>query len=346
VIDLNGAVDRLVAAQPDDAPNLTQLRQRARRRRRHHTVVAAVSAAVVVIAAVVGYTQLGPAQSHTVTDNGSDGPPLATVPVAPLITSAGPAGIVARVLPGAGAAVTYTAKRDGSIETLEIRLPPKDHPPSGSVLEQNFVYAEIGWKARLAFAVVTSRDRAITKYRLTYADGSTPRAALDYFHGGSLPVHFIGGKPGGVDPKLDTLDVSKAEVQLRSSLAILHKALGTGAITGQQISVISIDPSHDQFALQVDIAVRGPSVLAGHLGDVVDGLETGLVGGPVTSLIEGLGVVVTAQGAPLIGAWAAPRSGTGSTDFAPSIHSSGDYSVTLNFPDLTGGPHAVATAHG
>jgi hypothetical protein len=346
MIDLYGAVDRLVAAQPDDAPNFAQLRQRARRRRRRHAVVAAISATVVVIAAVVGYSELGPAQSHTVTYNGHGGPPVATVPVAPLITSSGPAGIVARVLPGAGAAVTSTANRDGSIETLEIRLPPRDQPPSGSVLERNLVYAEIGWKARLAFAVVTSHDRAITKYRVTYAHGSTPRAALDYYHGGSLPSHFVGTEPSTVDRKLDTLDVYEAEAQLRSSLAILRKALGIGAISGQQISVISIDPSHDQFALQVDISVRGPSVLIGHIGDVIDGLETGLVGGPITSLIEGFAVVVTAQGAPLIGAWAAPRSGTGSTDFAPSIRSTGDYAATRNFPDLTGGPHTLITVHG
>jgi hypothetical protein len=248
----------------------------------------------------------------------------------------GVGGIVGEVFPGA--TISYGPSVTGHGRDLSVHLAPTSHPATGTPLERTFAYADNGWKLHLAVAVAATTDPTITSARLTNADGSIPEGANNYYQ--EEPINALGG-----DPKLDTLSLSRAETQLRSNLHTLSTGLGAGAITRQHITVIPIDSSRDQYALEADINLRGQSALHGHLGDALDGLDTGLIGN-ASSLIEGLAVVVTIRDAPVAGVWSAVRYGSGASEFAPSLHPTGDYAPTLTFPDLTGGPHDAGTAHG
>lgn len=79
-----------------------------------------------------------------------------------------------------------------------------------------------------------------------------------------------------------------------------------GRVTKASPFVISSGAGANQYALEVDITVDEASSLAGHYGDVLQGLRTGLTGDLSATPVEGLSIVVTlADGTPVVGSWEA-----------------------------------------
>jgi hypothetical protein len=91
----------------------------------------------------------------------------------------------------------------------------------------------------------------------------------------------------------------------------------------------------------VDLDVTRPTAVRGHLGDIAAGLATGLTGDR-DAVVEGLAVVVTSAGRPLLVAATAVRAGGGTIAFGPGVRNPGSLTATGHFPDLTGGPPTIS----
>lgn len=252
--------------------------------------------------------------------------------------------VVDHVFPGA--TVSYGRAPSGAAGPLrlDMRLPPSVKPLSGSAADKAFVADDTGWRGGLAFAAARALDPRIGAFRLTYANGTAPPGpdGNDY-HGGVMRL------PPGAHrvrmPNLDRLSVPVALKQMRSNLHVLDQAIGLGAVAGQQIHVIALDPARRRFALDVTVDLRDRDALRGHLCDLLDGLSTG-VGGSGQGWIEGLGITAAVDGRPIAGGWSSARLMSGSIEVADGINYPGDNGALSHFPDLTGGPHAACSAPG
>lgn len=254
-----------------------------------------------------------------------------------------PQTIIARVLPGSSASVvpvtvtsmprhkTRPATGTDAVN-LNITLPGTATPPSGSATAQQFAYANLSWRADLGTAAIGVTKTQLLSYKITYADGTVPGAAFNYF------TNLIRLQPGPStpeDPSIDTLASSSAVAQAKASVAALTAALPAGAITNSTVTVVPITSDASQYALSIAVDLSDPALLNGHIGDLLQGLGTGLVAG-ADVMIEGLEITVSSAGQPLAGSWQAIRSGIGTVAFDPSIDQSSFSSSTVDFPNLTG----------
>jgi hypothetical protein len=258
------------------------------------------------------------------------------------LSSGGYGQTAAAVGVSAGSSTTGAPAGSGSsattstVQTVDVRLGRAT--PAGSPMADAFTWADTQWRAQLVSAAAAEVTPAITGYSVTEPDGTVPGGAGNFFQGSvrSDPTNAAIDDPG-----LDSISESAAVSQLDSNIATLGDALGAGAVVSSSTAVIATG----SFALSATVDVASADDLAGHLGDIVDGLETGLVGGS-SSLIEGLGVEVLAQGVPEVGAWEAARAGAGDLQFNPGITVGATLAPTRTFPDLTGGPAAAASGLG
>lgn len=101
--------------------------------------------------------------------------------------------------------------------------------------------------------------------------------------------------PGGPERSpfsvIGSVPLSTLTPQLNSNLQTLTDALGAGAVLASHITTLPVDPANGAYAFEVDLKVSDLSVLTGHLADVLNGLDTGLVGDQ-TALAEGLAINV------------------------------------------------------
>lgn len=101
--------------------------------------------------------------------------------------------------------------------------------------------------------------------------------------------------PGGPERSpfsvIGSVPLSTLTPQLNSNLQTLTDALGAGAVLASHITTLPVDPTNGANAFEVDLKVSDLSVLTGHLADVLNGLDTGLVGDQ-TALAEGLAINV------------------------------------------------------
>jgi hypothetical protein len=251
-------------------------------------------------------------------------------------------GIVNNYLPGATATVQPApVGSNSSGDVLAIALPSSDIPGGESALQMQFIYHELGWKARVAAALVAQADPNVTSYTLTTAKGDVPADAFNDFHGG-----FMTGSQTA-DPSLDSILPSLALQQLQSNLDVLVAAMLSGSVTQAVATLLPTNPSGNQFVVEADVSIDQASSLNGFYGDALVGLQTGLTGGPTSDVVEGVAIVVTASnGSPVFGAWHAARSQSGVMQFADPNDASQSLQVTASFPNLTGGPSTIAASTG
>ncbi len=277
--------------------------------------------------------------------------------VAKAATASTPASVVDSVLPGAQVSVTQPAttstgqssqtpySSDGSYtaggEALSIQLPASAIPTGQTPMQSQFTYQELGWRASLAVGVIDA-TQPISEYQVTTATGDVPTTAADAFHGS-----FASGWTPGSDPALDTLSSDTALAQLKSNLNVLTQALPAGSVQSSSATLVPIGSSSNQYALDASVTLTDASALNGHYGDALVGMETGLVGNVATSPIEGVAVTIyAADGTPIAGEWSATRAQSGTTAFGDPATAPTSYSVTTNFPVLTGVPAITSGAVG
>lgn len=241
-----------------------------------------------------------------------------------------------------GAATTQSAAPTplSDLHTLEIQL--ADPTPDGTALDNTFDWADTGWKAQLVAAVSAVANPSITGYSLSEPDGTVPSEASNFFQGS---VRSDPTNSAIDDADMDTITHAQAESQLNSNIATLSSALGAGGLESSSVTVIPLGAGTNSFALAATLDVSSVADLDGHIGDIVDGLETGLLGGS-KSLIEGLGIQVFVDNTPEIGAWEAARAGSGDLQFNKDLTVPDVLTPTQQFANLTAGPAASASALG
>jgi hypothetical protein len=209
--------------------------------------------------------------------------------------------------------------------------------------EDAFAYGDVAWRAGMLAASLSTEVPGLAGYRLSApADMqvSVPSAALGVLQG-SLP-------PAGAGAKLvDLGSVSEKEAlaQMASNLATLEAALPPPVVTSTGVSIVPVDAERGRFALSVTVGTEASATLLEHAGDVMVGLQTGLVG-DVRANIEGLAITVLEGGRPLAASWIAVRAMAGTTMLAPGLELPAVQSVDADFRNLTGGPEVAAAGLG
>lgn len=251
--------------------------------------------------------------------------------------------MVSSVLPGSVVTMQSAGAQSSTpTQGMLVQLSPSAIPSGLTTLEQEFAYEDIGWRVRLVASIANETNPYLTSFSVLPTTGTVPINAQDALHGGIV----VGSQPFN-NPSLDSVGPSAALSQLQSNLTALKNALPTGSVLSESAVVLPLGSSVNQFALQANVTVDQPSSVAGHYGDVIEGLQTGLIGGPFTSMIEGLEIEVTAaDGTPVVGAWESTRSASGTLQFGDPTQATSSMQVTTSFPVLTGGPTTASGALG
>lgn len=205
--------------------------------------------------------------------------------------------------------------------------------PSGDDVNDVFPAAETGWKAAMVAATIAERDRSVLAYRVA-PPVSVSAGAENYLHG---VMRTRSDTPIGAD-YLATSPVAagEAERQAVSNVDELVSVIGSQAITDRQVRVLPVGPGGD-VALDIRLRVTDLSVLQRHLGDVVVGLASGLLGeGP--QAISGLAISVVDDSGHRAGWWRAPSAGAAFGLWSPKLSPPPVLEPTRKFPNLIGGP--------
>ena len=147
----------------------------------------------------------------------------------------------------------------------------------------------------------------------------------------------------GPAPKLGSVTPSQALAQARSNLRVLRGVLPRGTIKATRILPVVLRPG--RFGLEVDLRVSSLRRLATRVGDVIDGMQTGLVGDD-RAVVAGLAIAVTDDRGRRLGSWQSVLSSSGSVLANPSLTVPDVLSPRGFYPNLTGGPPTYGSASG
>jgi hypothetical protein len=194
---------------------------------------------------------------------------------------------------------------------------------------------ELEWKFDLIAGVAAAGYRDITGWQATWP-GITYRDPPYERHGLYIaPTNY---------PRLGTVDAQGATQQLASSLSVVHSVYPPGTITASRIVVVPVNAAANLFGLEAQIRTPDMADLKPHIGDIVQGLETGLTGDQ-SATIEGLSIQLMDDAGHRSGWWSAVRAGSGAGLEDPSVSQCG-YTPDTTFPNLTGGPRTVDSGCG
>lgn len=274
-----------------------------------------------------------------VTAQGGAGPSVAdeASAAASRIAAALPAAATGLAPDGAGG---YRVQIQEPIADLLSQLPaaaPSD--PDADL----YAAAETGWKAQMATMLALDQAPDVTALEVAPAGGSVSPVAANFLH---QTVRMAPGEHAGFDlQRSGSVSQADARRQLASNLAVLAGALPPDTLQTQRVTTIPLDPAAGRFALQVDLGVHAIAVLQDHLGDLLAGLPTGLVG-DASATVEGLAIVVTDDAGQRIGSWQSARNGNGSMLWSRAIALPPTLTTTATFPNLIDGPPTSASASG
>lgn len=245
-------------------------------------------------------------------------------------------------IPGGASAEIAPVGRGGEPDGEQLVL-----TPSRENVEENaadpFAYGDLAWRAEMLAASLATQVADLRGYRLAPPDGlrvSVPSSALGLVQG-SLPLPGAAAELVG----LGSISEKEALVQMASNLDALESAITAPALTSTAASVVPVDAARRRFALVVTVETEAGEALLERSGDVMVGLQAGLVG-DVGANIEGLAITVREGGRPLAASWIATRAMAGTTMLAPGLELPAVQSVEVEFPNLTGGPDVGASGFG
>jgi hypothetical protein len=268
---------------------------------------------------------------------------------ATLSSSAGPP---AMALPGQGSA---PASNDSAAQLLTIVVPagsfsPPAVPVAGVTApaspenEANDSAAgELGWRAAIAAAAAGLENSNILTYSVTVPGQSVSPVDQAMLHG---QIRLRAGAPeNGELSDIGTVALSTMQAQARSNLVTLQAALPAGTILASSVTDLPVAAAADDYAFEFDLRVTNLSALQPYVGDIVQGLDTGLTGG-ATAPSEGVAINIVDTTGKRAGWWGAGRAGSGFTTADPALSVIGSSSETTSFPDLTGGPSPTGSFTG
>jgi hypothetical protein len=253
--------------------------------------------------------------------------------------------VVTATLPGASGTLVTDGDSGGVVggvpspgqKDLSIRLSTGDTVPIDPARAQ-FFFADRGWRAGLASGLIGQQDATVVSYHVTDASGVVPGGAENEY---SEVIRIQGGTSLAAEPSNPPIATAKA--QLDSNVATLQSLAPAGTYDSITSPRIDVDPSTNSYAYAVTLQSSKPVAdLVPELGNVLNGLQTGLVGNE-QPLIDGLSIVLKSNGQPIAGSWINARTGEGTELFDGTIDIPNVLNVTGTFPNLTGGPPTAAS---
>ncbi len=267
-------------------------------------------------------------------------------------TSAEQADVNARIgeaLPGStvrfisrGSAFTLSITTPASAQTLPGANDPGfaalPSPPANGDL---FAAASLGWRAQLAGGVIAARNPKILRYTLT-PSGPVPTLEQGPYLRANLR-RAIDSPLNAPYQRIGSVTEAQARAQLESNLQVLVSALPPATIRSTRILTVPVDAAQHVFGLEVDVKVSNITLLTPHLGDVIDGLATGLIGSPA-AVVEGLAINVADSTGRRAGWWRAAHAGIGMGIPDAAFANVSIPPLDKPFPNLTGGPGTIQSA--
>jgi hypothetical protein len=257
----------------------------------------------------------------------------------------GVGGLQAQVeaaIPGGASAEIAPAWRGEQLGGEQLVLTPSRESVEKRAADP-FAYGDLAWRAEMLAASLATQIPDLEGYRLAPPGGievSVPPSALGLVQG-SLPSPEAAAKLTA----LGSVTEGEALKQMASNLEVLEKAMPAPAVTSTDARVVPVDAARGRFALAVTVGTEEGEALLERSGDVMVGLQTGLVGSPEAN-VEGLAITVREAGRPLAASWIATRAMAGTTMVAPGLELPAVQSTDVEFPNLTGGPAVEASGVG
>lgn len=242
--------------------------------------------------------------------------------------------VVSRVLPSSSTSVDGSAPSEGA--RLEISL--GDEAVTATKADPYFTM-EIQWRAALAAAVIAESNGTLTSFRV-----SDDQGLLDDRFSGTQIFRETPDAPllSEEMPSLDTVTAEAAADQLEQNVSTLESG-APGTVDNARIERVTIDPAAGAEAFIVVIeSSLPPERLQEEMGNYVGGLSTGLVGGD-DEAVDGLGILIVNNGAPVLGNFVAARAGLTQFQLDDSVKMPQALVPTLEFKNLTGGPGTRST---
>jgi hypothetical protein len=257
------------------------------------------------------------------------------------------AEIAATVVPGASAALIAPREAPAGAQRLQVVLPASViHPVAGAgplATDANTaaVYAGAGWRGAMIAGVAATRVPGLTQFVTTDKAGGQAPGASFYLDGS---VRTTPGAKLPALPMIDRVAPARERRQLDDNILTLIGGLPRGSVVRASVRQIVVDPATRGMAYAVSLRVRDIRRLRFRFGDIFGGLASGLAPGP-DSTVEGLAIHVEDTAGRSAGSWIATRAAQGTTVIDPRIHVPGVMVLHIHFPDETGGPRPVASAH-
>lgn len=263
--------------------------------------------------------------------------------------SANPAGNAG--IPGPG---TPSTSASTGAEQLQITIPASALTPTGSsnaalassaspgTEATDSAVEELGWHAALAAGLAGVGNTNIVSYTVGVV-GQTLTAA-DQASVQGLIRTTVGGPENGTLSNIGAVPYHTLLAQLQSNLEVLEGVLPPGTVLASDAFGVPLNAAADDYGFEVDLKVSSLASLQGYVGDIVNGLGSGLTGGPAAPS-EGLAINLVDTQGRRAGWWTAGRAGSGSAIGDPVLSVSGG-TETTTFPNLTGGPAPTAFASG
>lgn len=215
-----------------------------------------------------------------------------------------------------------------------------------SAVVRQFDYANVGWALGVAAATLAQSQPDLTSYQATVA-GQVPDDIADDLAGIvrlSPGVDPLGPTAAGALPKLGSITQAEAQAQANANVATLRAGLAAGQLQDAKVSIVPLNGDH-QFAVSVDLTVQSLPAVSANLGDLLNGMATGLTGDS-DATVEGLAVDVQDATGARLSSLSAPRAQTGDIEATDSVDLGDGLTVTLPFTSITGGPGPISSAFG
>lgn len=252
---------------------------------------------------------------------------------------------IQEAIPGSEVAVSPT--RGGfelAISTPQeaLSLPAADDQrmsaPAPAANERAIPAAQLAWKAQLSAAVAATRDPKIVGFTVEPKRSTLDREQSSYLR--ARLRRSPGDQTNAGYGRLGTVSVDRATSQLASNLRVLARVMPSGAVTQTSIHPVHVDRASNLFGLEVDIKVVDLQTVRPYLGDVMNGLATGLIGNR-DAVVEGLAINLIDAKGQRAGWWSTTRAGIGTGIPSPTLAGAPIGEVHADFPNLTGGPPPI-----
>jgi hypothetical protein len=198
--------------------------------------------------------------------------------------------------------------------------------------------ARVWWRLSMAAALAADDDGSIHAFQVVEADPTNSELGRQI--GGGMLQSSLGGL---ALPELGTVARDEALAQAERNVARLKSALGRD-LAHSEVSLVRIDEGRNAFGIMIELKMDSLLAAQDYLGDIVTGLQTGLVG-DARAKVEGVASEACDTAGRCVAAYAAARRGGGAIHLSRELDV-GSSRPRLEYEVITGGPSTIGFATG